>query len=98
MPEGSTRLLIALGAIILVFSFKDLLISNTAVEQKEDEAKPIFQEKPAINDLNNDDDALNSLNFDDDAPVQEDNEPIQKEIPRLKINNNNNQQLKFLFW
>ena len=100
MAEGSTRVLIALSAIILVLSFKDLLITNTSVDQAatDESPKPEKTSLP-INEDFNEDDVLKAHNFDDDDDeIKDDNIPIQKEIPKLKINNNNIQQLKFLFW
>jgi hypothetical protein len=101
MTEGSIRVLIALSAIILVLSFKDLLVSNTVDQSVDDtsksDSKTTNLPSTATNEADfNEDDILKTHNFDDDEVIKE--PIIQKEIPKLKINNNNLQQLKFLFW
>lgn len=106
MPEGSTRVLIALSAVILVLSFKDLIVSNNSVDQAQESTTknlPPTIDKKTLDDQEdfNADDILKTHNFDEDEDdaSKEDNIPVKKEIPKLKINNNNNlQQLKFLFW
>jgi hypothetical protein len=96
MTEGSIRVLIALSAIILVLSFKDLLVSNTVDQSVDDDDSSKSEIKTTTNEADfNEDEILKTHNFDDDEVIKE---PIQKEIPKLKINNNNLQQLKFLFW
>jgi hypothetical protein len=96
MTEGPIRVLIALSAIILVLSFKDLLVSNTVDQSVDDDDSSKSEIKATTNEADfNEDEILKTHNFDDDEVIKE---PIQKEIPKLKINNNNLQQLKFLFW
>lgn len=94
MSEGSIRVLIALSAIILVLSFKDLLVSNTVDQSVDDSSKSDIKTTTTNEADFNEDEILKTHNFDDDEILKE---PIQKEIPKLKINNNNLQQLKFLF-
>jgi hypothetical protein len=87
MPERSTLVLLALSALVLTLSFKDLLISHSGSDQNQETVEKSNQ------------DYLPDKDFNDEVDFKSnDEEIIEKEIPKLKIKNNNIQQLKFLFW
>lgn len=109
MVERSTLGILVFSALVLLLTFRDIVLVKTPTNEASQENQQnlnnddvFHSENNKLNELQDDDDSYERDQYQDDKPpldkdVSSTSDDYDKKIPSLKIKGNT-QTLKFLFW